>query len=241
MANIHLMLQGKGGIGKSFAAYLLAQFLDAKGKKPLCFDSDPINKTFSGYKGLDIKLFDIMEDDEIDVRRFDALVDEVANSSQDVIIDSGASSFVAMLSYLLNNGSAEIWADHGHQLILHVIITGGQSQLDTISGFTQMANQFSPDVQFVIWLNPYWGQIERDGVAFEQMKAHQEHKDKIRSQITIPTFKAETFGFDLACLLKDRQTFAEAQARADISIASRQRLKIMQEKLFGELENAKIL
>ena len=36
MANIHMVLQGKGGVGKSFVAALLAQHLLQKGGHPLC-------------------------------------------------------------------------------------------------------------------------------------------------------------------------------------------------------------
>jgi MinD-like ATPase involved in chromosome partitioning or flagellar assembly len=34
MAKIHMVLQGKGGVGKSFVAAMLAQFKISKGQKP---------------------------------------------------------------------------------------------------------------------------------------------------------------------------------------------------------------
>ena len=51
MANIHMVLQGKGGVGKSFIAAVLAQFKASKGQKPLCIDTDPINATFPRLQG----------------------------------------------------------------------------------------------------------------------------------------------------------------------------------------------
>ena len=43
MANIHMMLQGKGGVGKSLSAAMLAQYMHSKTALPLCIDTDPVN------------------------------------------------------------------------------------------------------------------------------------------------------------------------------------------------------
>ena len=42
MSTVHLILQGKGGVGKSFIATLLAQYLQEKGVAVRCFDADPV-------------------------------------------------------------------------------------------------------------------------------------------------------------------------------------------------------
>ena len=42
---IHMSLQGKGGVGKSLAASVLAQYFMARGKAVRCIDADPVNKT----------------------------------------------------------------------------------------------------------------------------------------------------------------------------------------------------
>ena len=52
MAKIHMILQGKGGVGKSFIAALLAQYKASKGQPSLCIDTDPVNATFHGYQAL---------------------------------------------------------------------------------------------------------------------------------------------------------------------------------------------
>src|SRR4051795_6729771 len=96
MAKIHMILQGKGGVGKSVIAALLAQYIAGNGKKPLCIDTDPVNATFHGYKELDVHRLQIMEGDEINPRHFDALVEMIAPTRDDAIIDNGASSFVPL-------------------------------------------------------------------------------------------------------------------------------------------------
>jgi len=127
MAKIHLILQGKGGVGKSFIAATLAQYKASKGQSPLCIDTDPVNATFHGYKALKVHKLQIMDGDEIKSRTFDTLVELVATSKNDVIIDNGASSFVPLSHYLISNQVPALLQDMGHELVVHTIITGGPS------------------------------------------------------------------------------------------------------------------
>ena len=94
MAKIHMILQGKGGVGKSFISSTLAQHKFAKGGNPLCIDTDPVNATFYGFKKLNVKQINVMNNDEIDPRKFDDLIELIAKADNDVIIDNGASTFV---------------------------------------------------------------------------------------------------------------------------------------------------
>ena len=43
MAKIHFVLQGKGGVGKSMIAAVLAQYLTEHDRQPMCIDTDPVN------------------------------------------------------------------------------------------------------------------------------------------------------------------------------------------------------
>lgn len=241
MANIHMILQGKGGVGKSFIAAALAQFKISKGKKPLCIDTDPVNSTFEGYKALSVKRLEIMEGDEINSRNFDSLVELIARSKDDVVIDNGASSFVQLSHYLISNQVPALFAEMGHQLVVHTVITGGQALLDTVSGFAQLVTQFPENAIFVVWLNPYWGPIEHEGKSFEQLKAYTSNKDRVSAIVKIPNLKEETYGRDLSDMLQERLTFDEALATESLSIMTRQRLKIIRTQLFEQMDSAKVL
>ena len=53
---VHFVLQGKGGIGKTYVSTILAQWLQSKSETALrCYDTDQENTTFSRYKALDVK------------------------------------------------------------------------------------------------------------------------------------------------------------------------------------------
>ncbi|MDD1614919.1 MAG: conjugal transfer protein TraL [Methylococcaceae bacterium] len=241
MAKIHMVLQGKGGVGKSLIAAILAQYNVSKGKQPLCIDTDPVNATFHGFKALNVKRLQIMDGDEINPRHFDSLVELIAPSTVDVIIDNGASSFVPLSHYLISNQVPALLQEMGHELVVHTVITGSQALTDTVNGFAQLATQFPAESSFIVWLNPYWGAIEYEGKSFEQMKAYINNKSRVTAIIKMPTLKEETYGRDLADMLQEHLTFDEALANSALTIMTRQRLKIVKSALFAQLDNSAVL
>jgi len=241
MAKIHLILQGKGGVGKSFIAATLTQYKTSTGQTPLCIDTDPVNSTFNGFKSLKVKRLNLLEGDEINPRHFDFLVEQIAQSNNDIIIDNGASSFVPLSHYLISNAVPALLLAMGHEMIVHTVITGSQALLDTVNGFALLASQFPPEASFIVWLNPYWGPIEHEGRSFEQLKAYTSYKDRVSAIIKIPTWKAETFGRDISDMLQDRLTFDEAIANSNRTIMTRQRLTIAKKQLFEQMDCAPVL
>jgi anion-transporting ArsA/GET3 family ATPase len=242
MAKIHMMLQGKGGVGKSFISAMLAQYKKSKGQAPLCIDTDPVNGTFHGYKALDVTKLEIMEGDEINSRKFDMLIELIAgNGHDDVIVDNGSSTFVPLSHYLISNEVGELLNTMGHELVIHTVVTGGQALLDTINGFSQLVSQFPEPALFTVWLNQYWGLIEHEKRGFEKFKAYQDNRTRVSAIVTIPQLKEETFGRDLADMLQERLTFDEALQMDSLTIMTRQRLKIFKSKLFEQMDSAVVL
>lgn len=238
MAKIHLVLQAKGGVGKSFISAMLAQYKRDKGEHPLCVDTDPMNATFTGYKALGVRKLPLLQGDEIDVRHFDTLLEWLVNLEEDAIVDNGAATFVPLVNYLMINETPSLLAEMGHELVIQSVVTGGQALLDTVGGFSQLVSQFPDPATFIVWLNPYWGPIESDGKDFWQFKGYQENKDRVSAVISLPNLQAATFGRDLEDILKARLTFDEALASPEKPIAVRQRLKLYKKALFTELDAA---
>lgn len=237
-----MILQGKGGVGKSMIASLLAQYQKSKGIPLICVDTDPINQTFLGYQGLNVEHLQIMHDDEIYSRLFDKLIELIfCSQGKDIIIDNGASSFVPLSYYLITNRVVSLLTSEGYSLIVHTVITGGQALLDTINGCFQLITQFPKETFFIVWLNRFWGEIEEDGKVFKEMKAYSLMQDRISGIICIPKFKMETYGRDFSFLLQQKKTFDEALQDPSFSVMVRQRLKIMKELIFKELEHIALL
>jgi hypothetical protein len=182
-----------------------------------------------------------MDGDEINSRNFDSLVELIAPSTDDVIIDNGASSFVPLSHYLLSNQVPALLQEMGHEFVVHTVITGSQAMDDTINGFAQLITQFTSETTFVIWLNPYWGAIEHEGKSFEQMKVYTTNKGRVSAIVKIPDLKEETYGRDLSDMLQELLTFDEAIANPALTIMTRQRLKIVKTQLFDQLNSASVL
>ena len=243
MGKVHMILQGKGGVGKSFISALLAQYQKAKGQTPLCIDTDPVNGTFHGYEGLNVVRLEVLEGQEIVPRKFDMLVQLIGANygDNDVIIDNGASTFVPLSHYLISHGVAELLREMGHELIIHTIVTGGQAQDDTVNGFVHLAEQLPEPVKFIVWLNEYWGPIIEGGKAgFEEFKAYRDNLHRVLAIVKIPELP-ELFRRDLTAMLRQRLTFAEALTMASFWILSRQRLIMIQRQLFGLMDIAVVL
>lgn len=238
---VHMVLQGKGGVGKSFVSSTLAQYKQSKGQAPLCIDTDPVNATFHGYDALNVRKLNIMKGDEIDSRQFDLLVEWLSEIDSDAVIDNGAATFVPLAHYLIHNQVPELIEGMGHELVIHTVITGGQAMMDTLIGFSSLVRQFPDQALFVVWLNPYWGIIEHEGRGFEKLKVYQDNKARVSAIVTIPTLKEETFGRDLSDMLQARRTFDESLADPSLTIMTRQRLKLIRTQLFAQMDQAAVL
>jgi cellulose biosynthesis protein BcsQ len=105
---IHLSLQGKGGVGKSLIASILAQYFVENSRKVECIDTDPVNQTFSQYRALAARHIELMRDGKIDQRGFDGLMERLLTEDGVFVIDNGASKFIPLWSYFLENNVPEL-------------------------------------------------------------------------------------------------------------------------------------
>lgn len=241
MATIHFIQQGKGGVGKSMIAAMLYQALQHCKKDVVAFDTDPVNSTLAGFKEFAVTRLDILNQGEVDPRAFDALINSLAELSPDShgIVDNGASSFLALNSFINESNSLQILENAGHSVFLHTIITGGQAIGDTVVGLKSLAMGF-PATPIVVWLNPYFGDIEIDGKSFEEFKVYQEFHTQFQSIITIPKVNRATFGKDLEMLFAKRQSF-ETGINSCQSLVMRSRLFQFWNEMLGLIERAGIM
>ena len=225
MRTVHLILQGKGGVGKSLVASLLCQYLIAQGRNILAFDTDPVNQTLTGYKDLPVQELHLMKGDDIDRRRFDQLIEDILTAPGDVVVDNGAASFVPLSVYLKENQTIDFLEESGIRVLIHTVFTGGQAMKETADGLVSLASHF-PTVPLVVWLNRYFGEIATETKKFEEFKVYRENQDKIAALIYIPLKSQQTFGKDLEELFSRHQTFAAALASDALPVMTKQRLKI---------------
>ena len=242
MKQLHLTLQGKGGVGKSFVAALLAQHFQDRGANLTCIDTDPVNATFLGYEAFNTQRLELLDDSEnVNARGFDELIEIVMSAEDDsvFVIDNGASSFIPLVSWLVENDVINFLKEADVEVIFHSVITGGQALVDTTTGLDKLLTNF-PDSEVVVWKNEFFGKTEHKGKTFEQSRLFENHQDHIRALIAIPLRRKETFAFDLNQILEKKMTFAEAANDPSLNIMARQRLTMIWRDLNAQITAANL-
>ncbi len=237
---VHLSLQGKGGVGKSLVASFLAQYHRSRGVPAICVDTDPVNQTLSQYAALGAEHLQLMDGNQIDRRRFDSLIESILASDQSFIVDNGASTFIPLWHYMIENAVIPVLREADRRLLIHTVITGGQALADTLMGFKSLA-QSCDSRSIVVWINEYFGRVERDGKKFSQMTAFIEHQDKVAGTVLIPRRSPDTFGRDMEDMIARKLTFGEIAAATGFNLMSKQRLRMIQRNLYEQLDELQIL
>ncbi len=131
---VHLVLQGKGGIGKSVVASWLTEFLTTRGQKVSAIDADPVNRSLGQYKALGAEKLDLMNQDGLIERsRFDRLVDRFATEDTVFVVDSGATAFLPFWTYIVEAEMIRVLREAGRNVYVHVPISGGEMLNDPCS------------------------------------------------------------------------------------------------------------
>ncbi|MFT0549121.1 AAA family ATPase [Allopusillimonas ginsengisoli] len=235
MKQVHLTLQGKGGVGKSYVSSLLAQYLMAQGQPVLTVDTDPVNATLGGYKAFNAQRLELMENGTLVERHFDTLIEKVVSEDTNFVIDNGAASFIPLSFYIAENDAINLIAQHGKQVVIHTVITGGQAMRDTLAGFAGLVEQMPAEARIVVWLNEFFGDIEAEGKTFEEMRVYLQHRDRIHGLVRIPRQTGSTFGKDVQLMLDSKLTFDEVAASPDFGLMSKSRLASVRKVIFDQL------
>jgi len=234
---VHFVLQGKGGVGKSVVASLLAQFLTDSGKVVQCIDTDPINTSLLDVSSLNVAQVNLMHGSTLVEREFDKMMEIIFATEGEIVVDNGASSSIPLANYLKENDAFQMIADSGRQVCVHTVITGGAALLHTLAGFQSLAIQVQGVAQLYVWVNDALEEVERNGKRFEDMKAYVDHKHLVTGVIRLARHTASTYGEDMKGMLERKQTFADALA-SDIGIMTKQRLTTLQKRIYGSIGNA---
>ncbi|WP_417798689.1 zeta toxin family protein [Terasakiella pusilla] len=229
-ARIHLTMQGKGGIGKSFVASMLAQYMGEYGKHYVAYDTDPIQQTFKKYKALNVTHLPLSmngKKDQVNSRAFDKLMEEILTIEKDTdfIVDIGSGTYLPLISYMVENAVTDIITEAGHELLFHAVITGGPAQTDTEEGLQKLFKYF-PQTQSIIWMNQFFGpyKVNNDPSDFEKTPLYTDNEEKVFSVIVIPEWRDDTYGDDIQRMMVDALTFDECVECEDYHIMSKHRI-----------------
>lgn len=232
--SVHFVLQGKGGIGKTLTASLIAQWIDDRFPDTLeCYDTDQENTTFANYKALNVKLVDVMNPDRtINRKKFDTMLLDVFASKKNIVIDNGANTFSPLMSYLMENDFIDLMMESGKRVYIHTIIGGGDNLKDTTAGFVSLAKQ--THCPMIIWLNENasWGTTDN----FIESQTFTDNSANVRGVVLLQGRNSDTFGDDVRRMNKARLTLKEVSASDEFNILEKSRLGTVVRDVFGKLD-----
>ena len=170
---------------------------------------------------------------DIDKSKFDPLVEKLLNHPGDCVVDTGASSFMAMMSYLRENRIFEFLANYGKRVVIHAPLVGGSGMDETIRGLMSIL-EFE-NVSVVVWENTIQGQVEKDGIYFRESALYKSGAEKILGVVKLEARSPEYLKV-MSVMTKARLTFAEASQLPDFFTIERQRLTWMWRDITDQLD-----
>jgi hypothetical protein len=230
----NLIVTSKGGVGKSFVAWVLAQWGESKGFDMHNLDTDPANPTFAGYKALNVQYLDIANDKMLINRDvFDDLLEIIAEHEGFSVVDTGSTTFYPFLSHAMEVRTFNLLKKAGVRVVVHAPIAGGPALKETLVALEALLE--TTDVDVVIWLNGHFGSIELNGKPITETQLYKKYSARILGIVNISSRERDTHGKDFEFLLGNKLTFAEIPNHK-FKLAQQQRYADVQNELFEQLD-----
>ncbi len=218
---LNLILNGKGGVGKSFFAVNLVQYLKDRDRQHIAFDTDNENSTLKRFHS-SAQFIDISESRELD-DIFAALAKVAV-----VIVDCRAASTELFLDYFTEIDVVEVCKRLGSQMTAIMPVNHEADSLDQIDRFAeQQGTRFS----YVILKN----EVHSDSFALYDRSA-------TRKRLTNELGAREIIMTRLPSWLVEQLnrtnlTITQAKCHADFSLLDRQRLIMWQRRLYEQIDS----
>jgi hypothetical protein len=184
-----------------------------------------VNRSLSQFQGLEAQPVDLLTADGLlDLDAVDELIEQIVTTDADVVVDSGAASFVPLSDYLSRNMVPSAITDTGRDVFFHSLLVGGGHQVDTGKGFNAAAETFGEHVKLVVWINEMLGKVEFDGTPFEETSVYQKHKKMVAGLVHLTERDMRAYGHTVSKVFGSHQTFAEALADPAFMLVPKQRV-----------------
>lgn len=221
MKRLDLILNGKGGVGKSFFAVNFVQFLKDKGIAHIAIDSDNENSTLKRFHP-DTRFLDLDNRRELD-GIFTTL--EKANL---VVMDCRAASTDLFIDYFAEVDLAAVLSAMGAALTLVMPVN---HEADGVDQIQRLADQFGKQCSYVVVRNA----AHSDSFAlFESSEVRAQLKDKLGGR-EIAMSRLQDWLVE--ALNAENLTVTAATKHSAFSLLDRQRLQTWQRKLNTEIES----
>jgi len=222
MKRLDLILNGKGGVGKSFFAVNFVQFLKDRGIAHTAIDSDNENSTLKRFHP-DTRFLDLNNRRELD-GIFCAL-----EKSNLVVMDCRAASTDLFIDYFAEIDLPAVLSELGATLTLVMPVNHESDSVDQIQRLT---DEFGGKCGYVVVRNA----SHSDSFAlFDSSEVRARLKDKLAGREVSMTRLQDWL---VEALNAENLTITAATKHPAFSLLDRQRLQTWQRKLYAEIDSA---
>ena len=220
---IDVILNGKGGVGKSFFATNFVQYLKDKHQAHVAIDTDNENSTLKRFHR-EAEFIDIA-----DAQAIDAIFTAVERAPL-VVIDCRAASTDIFLEYFAEVKVFDILQTLGASL---TVVSPVNHEADSVEQVKIVADGLGGRCRYVVVKN----QAHSDHFTiYEKSKTRSRLVDELAArEIVMPRL----YDWLVTGLNQTNLTITAAIQHHDFSLVNRQRLKNWQEKFFAQIEQAK--
>ena len=222
MKRLVLILNGKGGVGKSFFAVNFVQFLKDRGHPYAAIDSDNENSTLKRFHP-EVSFLDLGNRRELD-GIFSAL-----EKTKLVVVDCRAASTDLFLDYFAEIDHAAILAAIGAELTLVMPVN---HEMDSVDQIQRLADGLGKTANYLIVRN---ASHSDSFTLFDSSEVRLKLKSKL---------EAREIGMDrlqdwlVEALSRENLTITNATKHPSFTLIDRQRLLTWQRRLYKEIESA---
>lgn len=235
--SVNLVMQSKGGAGKSVVSFLLANYLKERASDVRLVDTDPSNPTFSSYKALNVKTIDIIKkvgkERMIDQSKFDEFIETFAENDGVGLVDTGSGDFIYINSYLLSNEIPEMFAEIEKQLVIHVPINYGSSKSETAECLFNLCVNY-PNTPIVVWGNEFY-EVPQTASDFKTLNKNT--GGKVIGMVKIEKRNVDTYEADFKKMLTNGLIFSEVKDSEDFSFLKTRRLMTIKNDIYDQLDS----
>ncbi|MGO9586293.1 MAG: hypothetical protein ACLP2Y_08865 [Limisphaerales bacterium] len=220
-----LILNGKGGVGKSFFAVNFVQYLKDRQIPHAAFDSDDENSTLKRFHS-EVEFINASQPTEID-KMVHALDDHDV-----VVVDCRAASTRIFLNYFEETRLPDILNDLGARLTIACPVN---HELDSIYQIQRLANAIGGEADFVIVRN----EVHGEGFElFDKSKLRQKLLSELGAKEIVVRKMRKWL---VEGLQKSKLTPTTARNHEDFFLMDRQRLIMWQRDFYEQLDLVKEL
>lgn len=221
MKRLDLILNGKGGVGKSFFTVNFVQFLKDKGIAHVAIDSDNENSTLKRFHS-EARFLDLDHRRELD-GIFTAL-----EKAPLVVMDCRAASTDLFIEYFAEIDLPAVLTAMGAKLTLIMPVN---HEADSVDQVQRLADQFGKLASYLVVRNA----AHSDSFTlFEASEVRAQLKDALGGREIAMTRLQDWL---VEALHAENVTISAAVKHASFSLIDRQRLQTWQRKLYAEIES----